>query len=59
MGTPLVTGLPLDTEPLIFPPILYPSNSPAFGLISLPFRDEDVVWNHVKGLAQVHVDNIS
>jgi len=39
-------------------PILYPMSSPAFKSISLQFRDKEVMWDHVKGLAQVQVDDI-
>jgi len=34
-------------------PIPCPLNSPPFKPISLQFREKDMVWNHVKGLAQV------
>ena len=40
-------------------PVLYSPNSPAFKSICLQFRDKDVLWDHVKGLAEVQVVNIS
>ena len=39
--------------------ILYPSNSPSFKSIIPQFRDKDVVWDHIKGLAQVQAHNIT
>lgn len=41
-----------------FQPILYPSNSLPFKFISLQFRDKDVLWDPVKSLAEVEVDDI-
>ncbi|RMC13130.1 hypothetical protein DUI87_10661 [Hirundo rustica rustica] len=59
LRTPLVTGLPLDTEPLtatlsvVFQPSPYPPSGPSVKSVSLQFRDTDVVWNSVKYFAQV------
>jgi len=39
--------------------ILYPLNSSIFQCIFLQFSNKDVVWGHVKGLAEVQVDDIS
>ena len=40
-------------------PIPYPPSSPLFKSIPLQFRDKDVVWDQVKGLAQAQIDDIS
>jgi len=40
-------------------PIIYPPNSPAFKSVSLQLRDKDVMWDHLRGLAQVQVDDTS
>ena len=57
-GTPLVTSLHLNIELLTttplattIKPILCSPDSPAFKAIALQFRDKDVVWDHIKGLA--------
>ena len=42
-----------------FLPISYPSSGPPVKFTPLKFRDKDLVGNHVKGLAQVQVYNIS
>ncbi|GAB0179538.1 cAMP-dependent protein kinase inhibitor alpha [Grus japonensis] len=39
-------------------PISYPPNSPPIKPISLQFGDEDIVWDHVKDLTHVKVDDI-
>ena len=63
-GAPLVTGLYPDIEPLINPlaassqPILNSLNSPSVKSIPLQFREKDVVRDHVKGFAEVQVDDI-
>ena len=51
----------IDSNPLatIIETIIYQPNSPAFKSISLQFRDKNVVQYHLKGLAQVQVDDIS
>ena len=50
-----------DHNPLAatFQLIPYPTNSLTFQVISLQFTDKDVVQNHVKSLAEVHVDDTS
>ena len=62
-GTSLAISLYLDTEPLTlaatFQPIPYLQNSPPFKSIPLQCRDKDLVGDHVKGLAQVQVDDTS
>ena len=52
---------PLTTTPLsaAFQPFPYLLDSPPFKSISLQFRDKDVLGDHVKGLAQVQVYDIS
>ena len=47
-----------DSFTMTIQPILYSLNSPAFKSICLQFRDNDVLWDHVKGLTQVQVDDI-
>lgn len=53
-GTPPVTALPVDSEPLTtalsaaFQPVLYPLSHPSLKPMSLPFRDKDVMWDGVK-----------
>ena len=51
----------IDNSPLAttIQSIPYPSNSPVFKSIYLQLRDKNVVQDHVKGLAQVQVDDIS
>ena len=51
----------IDYNPLVVTtqPIPYPPNSPPFKPICLQFRDKDVVWYHVKSLADIQVDDIS
>ena len=39
--------------------IPYPLNSSHFQSVSYQLRDKDVMWDHVKGLAEVQVDDIS
>ena len=48
----------IDHNPVAttFQPIPYPLNSPPFISISLLFKDKDVVGDHIKDLAEVHVD---
>ncbi|XP_048790014.1 uncharacterized protein LOC125688256 [Lagopus muta] len=50
----------IDHHPLsaAFQPIAYPSGRPPIKSTSLQFGDEDVVGDHVKGLAQVQVNDI-
>ena len=43
----------------VIQPILYPLNSPLFKSISFQFRDKDLLWDHITGLAQVQTDSIS
>lgn len=38
--------------------ILYPLYSPVFTSLSLEYRDEDMVWHHVKGHTQAQADGI-
>ena len=40
-----------------FKPISCPLNGPPIKSISLNFGDQNVMWDHVKGLAEVQVDN--
>ena len=49
-----------DHNPLAvtFQPIPYPP-SPPFKCILPQFRDKDMMWDHIKGLAEVHVDHIN
>ena len=51
----------VDNKPLAITmqPIIYPPNSPAFKSIYLQFRDKDMVWDPVRDLTQVQVDDIS
>lgn len=51
----------LDSNPLAMTtqPILYSPCIPAYKSLSLQFRDKDMVWDHVKVLAQVQGDYIN
>ena len=51
----------IDNNPLdmTIQSVLYLQNNPFTKSVSLQFRDKDVVYNHVNGLAQVQVDDIN
>jgi len=51
----------LDPNPMavIVRPISHLLNSPPLKSICLQLTDKDIMWGHVKGLAQVHVDGIT
>ena len=40
-------------------PVPYPASGPSVKSLSLQFRDKDIMWDSVKCLAQVHVDDVS
>jgi len=52
------SAIQLNPLSMAFQPTSYPSNSPLYKSISLQFKDQDVMEDHVKGLAQVQVDDI-
>ena len=51
----------LDPNPMavIIQTVPYPLNSLPLRSICLQLTDKDIMWGHVKGLAQVHVDGIT
>jgi len=64
-GTPLVIGVHLDIEPLTTTVWLWVSNQFLIHWIVYPpnlsfqFRDKNVLWDHIKCIAEVQVDDIS
>ena len=64
-GMPLMTSVHLrratDHKFLVvtIQPIPYPLDSVLFKPISSQFRDKNVLWDHIKGLAELKVDDIS
>jgi len=68
LGVPLISSFHLNIEQLTvdhnsvsvtIQPITYLPSSPSFKSPSLKFRDMSVVQDHVKGVAEVHVNDIS
>ena len=59
-GTPLIISLHLDVETLTatIQPIPYPLNSPPFKSRYFQFRDKNMMWDHIKSLAEVQEDDI-
>jgi len=40
-------------------PVPYPTSGPSVKSMSFQFRDKDIIWESVKGLAQVQADDVS
>ncbi|PKU44713.1 hypothetical protein llap_4987 [Limosa lapponica baueri] len=56
-GTPLITDLHLDIELLTIQRFPHPPNRPSTKSISHQFKEKNIVWDRVKGLIEIQIDD--